>query len=134
MLKFKDILKPGQKKHGDMLETKLKKEEDMVVKMGVMVEAENLEVTVKKGVMIDVVSAMKPLGIQMKASGIRTKTEERMYVSITNVLSPAVEAITSTAKAIMIGVSTPKPTGTHSKAVGSIPNQEGVIKMKQMIS
>lgn len=50
-----------------------------------------------------------------------TKLVEMMEVSNTNVLIPVVRAVTSTAKARMVGVSTHKQTGTQEEAVGSEP-------------
>lgn len=57
----------------------------------------NYDVLQKMGLMVEVVSTLKPLGIKLEVSVSKTKTVEFMGVSNTNVVSPVVEANTSTA-------------------------------------
>lgn len=74
----------------------------MVSKKGLIVYEGYLKETVTEGVAVDVVNTSKPLVTQVESSGSTAKTREMMHVSNRDVLSPKVDAITSTAKSLKV--------------------------------
>lgn len=103
MLKFKSYLKSGPKRNEAKTERELQNEKYVIARTGLIVDAEDLKVAVKEGAVVDAMSSLKQLGIQMEESGSTTEIGELMEVKILSCVS-------------LYAASTRTPSGIHTKA------------------
>lgn len=127
MLKFKASMKPGLKKNDGKSEMEKRKKYDAVAKTGLIINAEDVKISVKKRLSFDIVSTLKPLSIPVEAIKSKKKPGKRIEGSNKNDMSPTVEVKTSTAKSMMVDVSTTKSRGTQAEDVESKSKTGGKV-------
>lgn len=124
--KPKTFLKKDTKDKADKTTQERCVEDDVVAKTRLMVDAENLKMPVKEGC---VASTNSPLGLE--ASGVHRKAAHSNSAPLGK-LTVATESRNalplsgaSTKRSKMVGVSMPKPTGTHLEPARSKPKTGG---------
>lgn len=125
VIKYKVLLKTEPKKRGAKFKRELQKENDVLARTGLTVDAEELEVTVEK-----VSAAIARSSLGSEASGDHLKEAQPNAATLGKLplararRSSLPSGGDSTKRSKISCVSTPKLTGTHSEAIGSNLKQE----------